>query len=467
MINTPYFPGLKAIFAPMGKRVAERTQDAARSLDGLSGLFAPFMPALVWERAKSGAGTRIRLDGRTAIFFAFLAQVLQRGSSARFAVALLQANRVSRGLKKGSDATGGYCAARAALSLQWLQQIFYGVSAWFDRRSSDATLWRGRQVRILDGTGFSMPDTEANRHSYPFPSGTKPGCGFPAGKMAGLFCLHTGRLLRFVYSGWKKHDLNMGRQLLKYLKRGDILVADRAYGSWLFLMLLRLIGVDFVIRMHQGRRVSRRRIGSWLETWKKPQKPKGENAKMWSKLPEEQSVRIVAYRVRRNGFRPHLVYLVTSLTINEFPNDTIEELYGLRWQIELHFRQIKTTLGLDVLRCLSPDMIEKELWMHAIAYNLVRALMMEAAQSSNVPIEQISFKGTVDTLLQWKHLWRGKRPRCIRHIRSELLARIAGDQVIERPGRSEPRAKKRRPKNYQWLTKPRNIFHVSPSRSKK
>jgi hypothetical protein len=312
-----------------------------------------------------------------------------------------------------------------------------------------------------------MPDTEQNRSVYPLPSGQKPGCGFPSGKMAGLFCLHTGRLLRFVYSGWRKHDLKMGQQLFKYLKKRDILVADRAYGSWLFLVLLRAIGVDFVIRLHQGRRITRRRSGSWFEIWKRPQRPKGESEKRWSKLPSEQSVRIVAYRVKRKGFRPHLVYLVTSLSIEEFPNDTIAELYGLRWQIELHFRQIKTTLGLDVLRCLSPDMIEKELWMHAIAYNLVRALMMESAQNNNVPIERISFKGTVDTLLQWKHLWKGRRPRGIRHIRTELLARLAGDLVVERPGRSEPRAKKRRPKNYQYMTEPRKTFRVSPSRNKK
>ncbi len=466
MKDTPYLPELKSVCAPMGRRSAERAQEASKCLDGLLGLFAPYLPALVRDRSKSGAGSRIRLDGRTAIFMAFLAQVLQRSASARFAVTLLQANRVSQGRKKGSDATGGYCSARAALSLLWLQQIFYGVCAWFDRRAS-GNLWRGRQVRILDGSGFSMPDTDANRRSYPLPGGTKPGCGFPSGKLAALFCLHTGRLLHFAYSGWKIHDLTLARKLLKYLKGSDILVADRAYGSWLFLALLRKVGVDYVIRMHQGRRVTRRRIGSWLEIWKKPQLPKGENKKMWSKLPDEQTVRIVAYRVRRSGFRSHLIYIVTSLSTEEYPDEAIIELYGLRWQIELHFRQIKTTLGLDVLRCLSPEMIEKELWMHAIAYNLVRALMLEAAQDHGVPIERISFKGTIDTLLQWKHLWRGKRPRNLGHVRNQLLARIAGDLVPERPARSEPRAKKRRPKNYQYLTKPRKSFRVSPSRNKK
>ena len=159
--------------------------------------------------------------------------------------------------------------------------------------------------------------------------------------------------------------------------------------------------------------------------------------------------------------------LVTTLLDEQaYPDEQIIALYRRRWAVELFFRDIKTTLGLDVLRCQTPDLIEKEVWLQVIAYNLIRALMLEAAWTHGVELTRLSFKGTVDTLRQWTPLLA---PTLFdhHHVRAELLRIIAADQVLERPERSEPRARKRRPKSYQLLTRPRHQMVVSPSRAQK
>jgi len=311
-------------------------------------------------------------------------------------------------------------------------------------------------VRLIDGTGFSTPDTQSNRQCWPYATGQKPGCGFPTGKLVGLFCLHSGRLLAFVEGTWKRHDLPFARRLLDWLQAAEVLVADRAYCSWQFLALLLRRKVDFVIRLNQSRTVRSRR-----EVWKKPQCSRWQDPLAWKQLPQELSVRLVRFQVHVRGFRTMTMIVVTSLLDEKtFPDSALIELYARRWQVELHFRQIKTNLSLDVLRCLTPEMIERELWMHAIAYNLVRALILETALTHDVPIERLSFKGALDALQAWAdHALRSRRHR--RMARRSLLARLASDQVPLRPGRSEPRARKRRPKMYPPLNHPRHLMRVT------
>ena len=271
-------------------------------------------------------------------------------------------------------------------------------------------------------------------------------------------------MLAFAQGSWKTHDLTLARQLLATLRAGEVLVADRAYCGWLFLVQLLGQKVDFVIRLHQARTVRKRRHGSWREVWAKPQRPAGQSARSWKKQPEELAIRLVHFRIEVRGYRTRSVIVVTSLLDETaFPNAAIAELYGLRWQIELHYRQIKTNLALDVLRGLSPAMIERELWMHALAYNLVRALLLETALAHAVPIERLSFKGTLDALQAWAERALSSR-RHRRHARDTLLARLAADQVPLRPGRNEPRARKRRPKDFQLLNRPRHLMRISPSR---
>lgn len=440
-----------------------RATRATDSLSGLAVLFGAFFgPDL--KAAKEGRGSRLRAFGRVAVFWAFLAQVLTRGGSCRWALSRLQAEAIANGRRRPGDSTSAFCQARAALSSAWLQKLFASLNAWFVPRTRQQ--WRGRTVRLIDGTGFSMPDTAANRKRWDYPGNTKPGCGFPAGKMVGLFCLHTGRLIEFVQDTWKTHDLTLARKLICWLQPGDVLVADRAYCGWTFLALLGRRGADFVVGLHQARRTSLRCAGSVQDAWPRPQRPTEHSKRFWRRMPEELAVRLVRFVVHRNGFRPYHLVVVTSLLDRKaFPDDAIAALYLRRWQIELHYRQIKTNLSLDVLRGLTPQTIELELWMHAIAYNLIRALLLQAAMTHDVPLERLSFKGAVDTTHAW--IAGPFLSRARRHARVQLLARIARDQVPDRPGRSEPRALKRRHKNYQFLTAARPGFRVSASRSLK
>jgi hypothetical protein len=455
--STPYFPAWRAFCAPLGVQSAGKAADSVGSLERLFGKFF----AGVLNPARKGPGSRRRCFGRTDIFWAFLSQVLTRGSSCRMALLRLQAEAVARGRRRPDDSTSAYCQARAALSLAWLQRLFTVLGQWIEPRVKDQ--WLGRTVRLIDGTGFSMPDSPKNRAHWPYAGGQKPGCGFPVGKMVGLFCLHSGRLIAFAHDTWKAHDLTLARTLLRWLKAGEVLVADRAYCGWFFLARLRRARVDFVIRLHQFRTVRSRRLGSRQETWPRPQPPKGQSQGFWQRCPRELPVRLVRFAVQTRGFRVrHIIVATSLLDQTAFPDSAIAELYARRWQIELHYRQVKVCLALDVLRGLSPNLIERELWMHAIAYNLVRALMLEAALAHDAPLSRLSFKGTLDALHPWADLTCSRATRY--RARRQLLARIASDRLAFRPNRQEPRAKKRRPKNYQFLTKPRSQMRVSPSR---
>lgn len=461
MPSTPYLPGLRHMCAPLG--ASAHATRAADSLSGLAALFGHFFgPDL--QPARNGPGSRQRLFGRVAVFWAFLAQVLTRGSSCRWALTRLQAEAVVRRRRRPNDSTSAYCQARAALPLAWLEKLFASLNQWLAPRVT--TQWLGRTVRLIDGTGFSMPDTAANRRRWDYAGGTTPGCSFPAGKLVGLFCLHSGRLIAFVQDTWRTHDLKLARRLICWLQPNDVLVADRAYCGWTFLALLRRRGADFVIGLHQARITHSRHPGSTQEAWPRPQRPLEHGRRFWQALPAQLPVRLVRFVIHARGFRAqHIVVATSLLDERAFPTDAIAALYLRRWQVELHYRQIKTNLSLDVLRGLSPRMVEREIWIHAIAYNLIRALLLESSIAHDVALERLSFKGAIDATHAWISGPLLQRAR--RRARTELLARLAADLVPLRPHRHEPRALKRRKKNYQLLTAPRHRFRVSASRALK
>ncbi len=307
-----------------------------------------------------------------------------------------------------------------------------------------------------------MPDTAANRAQWPYAGGQKRGCGFPTAQLVGLFCLASGRLIRFAFDSWKTHEIPLARQLVGWIEPGEVVVTDRGFCGWGLIALLQRKGVDVVMRLHQARRAE-----GAVMAWPKPALPQTWSRSLWSELPDALSMRIVRFKVSAPGFRTHEVVLATTLLDQTlYPDQAIMELYRRRWSVELYFRDIKTTLGLDVLRCQSPELIVKEVWLQVIAHNLVRALMVEAAWTHCLDIERMSFKGTIDTLRQWTPLL-APRMFAFKHARAELLRVIAADAVPLRPNRSEPRVKKRRPKTYQLLTQPRKKMVVSPSRNLK
>ena len=241
------------------------------------------------------------------------------------------------------------------------------------------------------------------------------------------------------------------------------MLADRGFASYVVMALLNLQGVQSAFRLHWRRLCDFRkgkRLGKndRLLIWEKPQKkPRYLSKNLWNRLPEHLPVRLLRYRLLKKGFRCRSITLATTLLdAQSYSGEQLAALYARRWQIELWFRDIKTTLGMEVLRTQSPEMVHKELEMHLTAYNLLRALMAQSARLHAVALESLSFKGSLDATRQFSMaIAQAASRKKQRALIAQLLKIIARDQVPQRPGRREPRAVKRRPKPFPILNHPR------------
>ena len=476
-IKTPFFQA----FGPLlfGRAPGKAVDKLGRidALEDLYSLFGDLIPDRLLERTESGVGSRDRsLPGRVT-FWAFVAQVLSPGMGCREVVSKVQAWwRWAQVRPDKSLSAAAYCQARKRLDPETLELIAGQVTWSMERNTLEAEKWLGgRPVKIIDGTSVSMPDTPENQSVWPQPSSQKPGCGFPLMKLVGLFSLSSGALLDHATANEHVHESQLFRQMWPRLRRGDVLLGDRGFCSYTTLATLAARGIDGVFRLHQARPIDfrqGRRLGpdDRLIKWIKPSKaPAGFSDEEFTALPPTLTLRMIRLRVAAEGFRTRSVTVVTTLTDPAaYPADEIRALYGERWNVELHFHQIKTLMALDVLRCQSPEMIEKELLIHLIAYNLVRVLMQKSAHSHHVPVNRISFKATLDTSRHFADVIHAaaKTPRKQQALIDEMLALIATHLIPERPGRSEPRTKKRRPKNFQLLTKPRSQMGNLPHRNR-
>lgn len=458
--RTLYLNGFSSrLFGRRAEVQARGLRQKAQRLDGLAAIVARFIPSGLFDNA---AGKRDRIFTPWVTFCAFLGQVLQRGSSCQDVVRRVQAMYLALGEDTVDDATGGYCQARKRLSIEVLRSASRRLAQWCATRVRKEELWQGRVVKVMDGCGLSMSDTEANRAVYPYAGGQKPGCGFPTGQLLGLFSLCTGHLVRFVVTSWKLHEAPLARQLVGWVNQGEVLLADRAFSNWGLIALFKNKGVDVVMRLHQARKTGTGRVH-----WRKPQRQGPWEAALWQQLPKSLELRVVRFRVEIPGFRTEQIALVTTLLDEAaYPDAVLAELFRRRWQVELFFRDIKTTLGLDVLRTHTPAMIEKEILLQTIAYNLVRALMLEAAKQHDLPPARFSFKGTVGVLHAFAPLFNPAAKGAAQRY-GDLLLALAAAPVPLRPDRSEPRVVKRRPKSYQLLTKPRREMSVAQSRRQK
>jgi hypothetical protein len=476
-LKTPFFHAFgPLLFGRAKARVNQRLQDL-KGLGDLYAVFGDLFPEKLLDPTEKGVNSRQRALPAAVTFWAFVAQVLSPKTSCREIVHRIEVWWRWGNLRSATTLTPqAWCRARQRLSLDTLRLI-NGQIAWtLERRVTKAEqLLPGREVKIVDGTGISMPDTPDNQAAWPQPAGQKPGCGFPVLKLLGLFSLAGGALSESVTDRENVHDARLFRQLWSRLKKGDVVLADRAFCSYAAMAALLLRGIDTVVRLHQFRPADLRRgrrLGQHdrLLIWDKPKKcPDTMSAEEFALLPAQLSVRLIRTTITAKGFRTREVTIATTLIDAElYPADTLRELYARRWNIELHFAQIKTTLKMDVLRCQTPEMIEKELEIHLVCYNFVRALMQQAAHLHDVPLDRLSFKGSLDALrhsAQAIHA-SAKQPRKQAALIDQLLTQIAADSVPHRPGRLEPRARKRRPKNYQLLTHPRREMKVIAHREK-
>ena len=414
----------------------------------------------------SQANSRQRLYLPKLTFLAFLDQVLNPDSSCRQAVRQIRAYHQKQPNPKRLDKdTSAYCQARARWTLQELTQIRCHLAHHTASNPWQLGLPTLRPLKAVDGTCLNLPDTPKNRQAYPQSQDQQPQCGFPLLRLVAVFSLETGALLERAYAPYTTSENALYQSLWPTFQKGDIVAGDRNFGAWGALASFQVQGVDGLFHLHASRNKDFRQ-GQYLGpndrlvTWSKPRnKPANMTPEQWQALPATLTVRLVRFRVPTANGRCKKITLVTTLTDPKlWPLEVLAALYARRWKIELYLDDLKTTLHLEMLSCLTPAMIHKELEMHLIAYNLIRSIMGEAASVCHAPLDRLSFKGTLDTARQYSHTL-AQIPASCRKLRqqvyADMLAVIAEDQVPERPDRFEPRCQKRRPKNYPFMTRPR------------
>ena len=373
-----------------------------------------------------------------------------------------------------SPSASAYCQARKRLPASWLDAIRRQVVERIEGEVKRQHLWQGRNVIVVDGSGISMPDTAENQKAYPQSKRQKPGCGFPVARLVAAFSLATGAMLEMAWDALGVGERTLFHRIWDRFRAGDVALADRGFCGYADFWTLSQRGIDCVMRNH-GRRskgvlpVKRLGKGDRIVLWIKTKiwiKWMDKNA--WAAMPETLAVREISFAVDIPGFRTKTITVVTTLLDEKvYPKGAFVDLYRRRWCAELFLRDIKISMGMDVLRCKTPEMVDKEILMHIIAYNLVRALMFQAATTHGVPLSRVSFKGTVSTLRQWMPLAAlAVEKTAAKAMLSIILQCSAADLVPDRPNRIEPRALKRRKKNYQLLNEHRWVFREIAHRNK-
>jgi hypothetical protein len=394
----------------------------------------------------------------------FLSQILDPDHSCRAAVARLIVWLSSNGRKPCAPETGTYCEARQRIPVSVIKDLVHQTASKIDDNGSVDWLWKGRSVFIVDGSTVSMPDTPANQSVYPQSKTQGIGLGFPLARIVALISLSTGVLRDLAigpYKGKNSGETALFRTLIDGLKEGEVLLGDRLFCFFFGIAELLSRNVDFLFRMHQGRKFDFRRgtrIGIYdhIVTWTKPQRPEWMDVEMYDTIPDTLKVRELRIKVRQPGFRVNELVLVTSFLDSElYSNDELATLFLKRWNIELDLRSIKDVMQMDVLRCKTPEMVEKEIWMHLLAYNLIRGVMAQAAEKHGKIPRELSFKGALQTMTAFQDKLRHATPHARDRLISDMLKAISRHRVGNRFGRVEPRANKRRPKPQRYLNEPR------------
>jgi hypothetical protein len=405
----------------------------------------------------------------------FLAQIFCPDHSCRQAVLRLIAFRAARGEDLPSDDTGVYCKARHRLPESFFADATRHAAEALEDAAQPLWLWKGRHVTLVDGTTVSMPDTPANQREYPQARTQKPGVGFPIARLVALISLATGAVLDLAigpYQGKETGETALFRQLWDRLRRGDLMWGDGCYGSYFGLASLVERGVDALVRMHQRRNYDfglGQLLGGedHLVEWTKPERPAWMSAAEYDALPATLRGRELRLKIDVAGFRvQELVLVTTLLDADQYTAAELGALFRQRWNIELDLRSIKSVMPMDILRCETPEMVRKEVWVHLLGYNLIRKLMADAAARQGCAPRELSFTGALQTLRAFREVMELVDEE-FRERLCELMLEVIGRQRVgDRPDRVEPRAVKRRPKPHDLLNKPRREARKSLMGSK-
>ncbi len=398
----------------------------------------------------------------------FLGQVLGADQSCRAAVARLIAHRLARGQRPCSAETGAYCQARRRLPETFFAEVACSVGRRLEARVERGWLWRGRRVYLFDGTTVTMPDTPENQEAYPQVYNQKPGLGFPIARVGAVISLACGAVVNLgfcQYAGKGQGEVSLLRRLWDVVLPGEVLLADSLISNFTNIHLLQARGVELVSRLNEAHRKADFRRGQrlgeddHLVRWFKPTSIRSLDWKSYKALPEYITIRETRIRVAQPGFRTRSFVVVTTLLdARQTTKEDLATLYRARWHNELDIRSLKSAMQMGELRCKTPELVRKEVWAHILAYNLLRTVMARAAARHGVEPRSISFTGAMQTLGAFQPLLEFSAAQdAASQLRlvHDLLDAIATHRVGDRPDRYEPRLKKRRRNNYDWLTKPR------------
>jgi putative transposase len=400
------------------------------------------------------------------VLWAFLAQTLRdgKGVACSAAVADIATYLLQTGQRPPCGDTGDYCRARAKLKLAALQRLARQTSRQLEDEAPEEWLWKGLHAKLIDGFTFTMPDTPANQERFPQNPAQRPGVGLPIARACAVISLATASLWDLAvgpYEGKETGENALLRSLLPIFEENDLILFDRYYCSFMMLALLSRGGRQVCTRLHQRRRSDFRRgrrlgPGDHLITWTRPERPAWMSQEHYEQIPQTLTLREVKFHVTVPGRRTRTLTIVTTLTDPQmYSKEDLAELYGFRWNVELDIRQIKQTLHLDHVRCKTPAMVCRELWVTLLAYNLIRKVIATAAAVHRKRPRQLGFTLACQSLLaSWMFLATGSC-REGRVLYTMMLARIAAHEVANRPGRIEPRVLKRRRHRYPLMRRPR------------
>ena len=398
---------------------------------------------------------RERLYPPTETLSMFLAQAMSADRSCQNIVNQAALQRFAGGLTPGSSHTGGYCRARQRLPLAMVSHLTQHLGEQIDEKLPNAWRWRGRRVRIIDGTTVTMPDTAANQARFPQQRGQEAGLGFPICRIVGITCLASGTLLNAAigrFNGKGGDERTLLRTIQATFQPGDVVLGDALFATYFFIAAMQADGIDILMEQHGARKRTTdfrhgQRLGErdHLIVINKPKiRPDWMSDAQYDAAPDSLTVR---------EFKVGGKTMITTLSCHKrYPKEALKTLYKSRWHIELDIRNIKDTMGMNVLSCKTPEMAIKEIWVYLLAYNLIRLMMAQSALLADITPRSISFKHCLQLWLMCLQNSQGLNDEDIEH----LFQIMAQQRVGNRPGRIEPRAVKRRPKAYSWLTIPRN-----------
>ena len=396
---------------------------------------------------------RERVFPPTETLSLFLTQVMNTDQSCQHIVNQAAIQRMAMGLAPCSTHTGGYCRARQRLPIDLIKHLSCLLGTRLSEQSAQHWCWRQRRVLLADGTTVTMPDTPENQCEFPQQGGQLPGLGFPICRIVGITCLGSGALINAAigkFNGKGSGETGLLRSLQDSVQRGDVLLGDAFYATYFFMAEMIAKGVDLVMEQHgsRRRRTDFRRghrlgVRDHVVQIDKPLQPDWMSDEEYAAAASSITVRECQTAGR---------VLVTTVCDASIHKSELGELYQRRWQVELDIRNIKDTMGMNILSCETPEMAIKEIWVTLLAYNLIRLMMAQSALLADVVPRTLSFKHCLQLWLSWQ------QQQCTGEGRMDyrlLFALMAQQRVGTRPGRVEPRAVKRRPKAYPLLRKPR------------